>query len=109
MSTAGKTILVTGASRGIGRALTGHRVGTRAAVGPGRQAVHAADRRRGQDGTVRTLLQDQPALAEGLPLISTQNASATGTDLDGYFSEGHGVSTFARQDEAIYHCEYHSQ
>ena len=50
------------------------------------------------------LLRDQPAIRENLPLITHQNARSTGTDLYGYFSEGHGVSTFARQGEAIYHC-----
>src|SRR5260370_21212914 len=50
------------------------------------------------------LLKDQPAVRENLPLITTQNASATGTDLDGYFSEGHGVSTFAREGGTVYHC-----
>ena len=28
----------------------------------------------------------------------------TGTDLDGYFCEGHGVSTFAREGGTVYHC-----
>ena len=50
------------------------------------------------------LLHDQPPVRASLPLITTQNASATGTSLDGYFSEGHGVSTFAREDGAVYHC-----
>jgi predicted dithiol-disulfide oxidoreductase (DUF899 family) len=50
------------------------------------------------------LLNEQPAVRESLPLISTQNASATGTNLDGYFSEGHGVSTFAREGGTVYHC-----
>jgi len=50
------------------------------------------------------LLRDQPAVRENLPLAVTQNASATGTDLDGYFSEGHGVSTFARESGTVYHC-----
>jgi predicted dithiol-disulfide oxidoreductase (DUF899 family) len=49
-------------------------------------------------------LRDQPAAGENLPLVSTQNASATGTDVDGYFSEGHGVSTFAREGGTVYHC-----
>jgi predicted dithiol-disulfide oxidoreductase (DUF899 family) len=49
-------------------------------------------------------LNEQPAVRESLPLVSTQNASATGTDLEGYFSEGHGVSTFAREGDAVYHC-----
>jgi predicted dithiol-disulfide oxidoreductase (DUF899 family) len=48
-------------------------------------------------------LQEQPALSEGLPRVSTQNAIATGTDLDGYFSEGHGISTFARVGDNEYH------
>jgi predicted dithiol-disulfide oxidoreductase (DUF899 family) len=50
------------------------------------------------------LLRDQPAVRENLPLITTQNASSTGTDLDGYFSEGHGISTFARDSDTVYHC-----
>jgi predicted dithiol-disulfide oxidoreductase (DUF899 family) len=50
------------------------------------------------------LLQDQPAVRERLPLVTTQNAAATGTDLEGYFSEGHGVSTFAREGDTVYHC-----
>jgi predicted dithiol-disulfide oxidoreductase (DUF899 family) len=51
-----------------------------------------------------TLLNEQPAVREGLPLVTSQNASATGTNLDGYFSEGHGVSTFALEGNTIYHC-----
>ncbi len=50
------------------------------------------------------LLDEQPGIRENLPLVSTQNATATGTDLEGYFSEGHGVSTFARDGDAVYHC-----
>ena len=50
------------------------------------------------------LLNEQPTVRENLPLVSTQNASATGTTLDGYFSEGHGVSTFAREGDTVYHC-----
>ena len=50
------------------------------------------------------LLHDQPAVRESLPLVTAQNAAATGTDLEGYFSEGHGLSTFAREDGAVYHC-----
>jgi predicted dithiol-disulfide oxidoreductase (DUF899 family) len=41
---------------------------------------------------------------ENLPLVTAQNARATGTDLEGYFSEGHGVSTFAREGGNVYHC-----
>ncbi len=50
------------------------------------------------------LLNEQPAVREKLPLVTGQNASATGTNLDGYFSEGHGVSTFALEGDAVYHC-----
>jgi predicted dithiol-disulfide oxidoreductase (DUF899 family) len=50
------------------------------------------------------LLDAQPAVRERLPLVSTRNARATGTDLDGYFAEGHGVSTFAREGDTVYHC-----
>jgi predicted dithiol-disulfide oxidoreductase (DUF899 family) len=50
------------------------------------------------------LLNEQPAVREKLPLVTGQNASATGTDLDGYFSEGHGVSTFALEGNTVYHC-----
>ena len=50
------------------------------------------------------LLNDQPAVRENLPLIAVRNASASGTDLDGYFSQGHGVSTFAREGDTVYHC-----
>ena len=50
------------------------------------------------------LLNDQPAVRENLPLIAVRNASASGTDLDGYFSQGHGVSTFVRDGDTAYHC-----
>ena len=51
-----------------------------------------------------TLLNEQPAVREELPLVASQNASATGTNLDGYFSEGHGLSTFALEGNTVYHC-----
>jgi predicted dithiol-disulfide oxidoreductase (DUF899 family) len=53
---------------------------------------------------VLKLLNEQPAVRENLPLVATQNASASGTSLEGYFSEGHGISTFAREGSTIYHC-----
>jgi predicted dithiol-disulfide oxidoreductase (DUF899 family) len=53
---------------------------------------------------VLKLLNDQPAVRENLPLIAIQNASTTGTNVDGYLSEGHGVSTFAREGDTVYHC-----
>jgi hypothetical protein len=49
------------------------------------------------------LLRDQPAVRDNLPLVTTQNASSTGTDVDGYFSEGHGARTFARES-TVHHC-----
>ena len=49
-------------------------------------------------------LNEQPALRENLPLVAIENASSSGTDLDGYFSEGHGISTFARESGTFYHC-----
>ena len=49
------------------------------------------------------LLSDQ-RFRDSLPPGVSQNAAATGTDVVGYFSEGHGVSTFARDDQRIYHC-----
>ena len=50
------------------------------------------------------LLHEQPAVRESLPQIAIRNASASGTDLEGYFSQGHGLSTFAREGETVYHC-----
>ena len=50
------------------------------------------------------LLKEQPAVREDLPRIAIQNASSSGTDLEGYFSEGHGISTFAREGGAVYHA-----
>ena len=49
------------------------------------------------------LLSDQQ-FRDSLPPAVTQNAAATGTDVAGYFTEGHGVSTFARDGDSIYHC-----
>jgi predicted dithiol-disulfide oxidoreductase (DUF899 family) len=64
----------------------------------------AAPRLEANELALLKLLRDQPAVRENLPLVTTQNASATGTSLDGYFSEGHGVSTFARESGTVYHC-----
>jgi predicted dithiol-disulfide oxidoreductase (DUF899 family) len=50
------------------------------------------------------LLNEQPAVRENLPRIAIQFASSSGTNLEGYFSEGHGLSTFAREGDALYHC-----
>ena len=51
-------------------------------------------------------LNEQPAIRDTLPQVSFQNARSSGTDLDGYFSEGHGVSTFAREGDTVYHCYF---
>src|SRR5881396_1537190 len=51
----------------------------------------------------RPLLSD-PGVRDNLPPVAKYNASATGTDAVGYFSEGHGVSTFAREGDTVYHC-----
>jgi len=50
------------------------------------------------------VLKEQPSIREALPLVTSQNAIATGTDIDGYFSEGHGLSTFASDGETVHHC-----
>jgi predicted dithiol-disulfide oxidoreductase (DUF899 family) len=49
-------------------------------------------------------LLNDPSVREGLPPIVTENAAATGTDVVGYFREGHGVSAFARDSDSVYHC-----
>jgi predicted dithiol-disulfide oxidoreductase (DUF899 family) len=51
----------------------------------------------------RPLLHDQ-RVRDGLPPVAKYNARATGTDAVGYFAEGHGVSSFAREGERVYHC-----
>jgi predicted dithiol-disulfide oxidoreductase (DUF899 family) len=73
-------------------------------AGEGMTHDPAAPRPEASELALLKLLNEQPAVRENLPLVSAQNASATGTDLDGYFSEGHGVSTFARESGIIYHC-----
>ena len=50
------------------------------------------------------MLNEQPAIRDSLPLIASRNAISTGTSPEGYFSEGHGFSTFAREGDQIYHC-----
>jgi predicted dithiol-disulfide oxidoreductase (DUF899 family) len=64
----------------------------------------AAPRPEANELALLKLLHDQPAVRDNLPLVTAQNAAATGTDLEGYFSEGHGVSTFAREGGTVYHC-----
>jgi predicted dithiol-disulfide oxidoreductase (DUF899 family) len=57
----------------------------------------------GNELALLKLLNEQPAVGQSLPLIAANNARATGTSLAGYFSEGHGVSTFAREGGTVYH------
>jgi len=53
---------------------------------------------------VLKMLHEQPNIGGQMPLIVGQNARATGTNVEGYFYEGHGVSTFAREGDTVYHC-----
>jgi predicted dithiol-disulfide oxidoreductase (DUF899 family) len=75
-------------------------------VSAGEPMAHdpAGPRPEASELAILKLMNEQPAVRERLPLVSTRNANATGTSLDDYFSEGHGVSTFAREDGTIYHC-----
>jgi predicted dithiol-disulfide oxidoreductase (DUF899 family) len=73
-------------------------------AGEGTRHDSAAPLLEANELTLLNLLKDQSAVRENLPLVTAQNASATGTDLDGYFSEGHGLSTFAREGGTVYHC-----
>jgi predicted dithiol-disulfide oxidoreductase (DUF899 family) len=50
------------------------------------------------------LLKEQPGMREQLPPAAIQNATSSGTSIDRYVSEGHGVSTFAREGDTVYHC-----
>jgi len=53
---------------------------------------------------VRRLLDDQPSVRDSLPSVALQNARATGTSPEGYFTEGHGFTTFALEEDTVYHC-----
>lgn len=44
-----------------------------------------------------------PEAESALPPIATHNASATGTDLVSYISEGFGFSAFVRENGTVYH------
>src|SRR6266567_4754065 len=73
-------------------------------AGEGMTHDPAAPRLEANELALLKLLRDQPAVRENLPQAATQNASSTGTDVDGYLSEGHGVSTFARESGTVYRC-----
>jgi predicted dithiol-disulfide oxidoreductase (DUF899 family) len=49
-------------------------------------------------------LMSDPGVREGMPPMVAENAAATGNDVAGYFREGHGFSTFARDGDSVYHC-----
>jgi predicted dithiol-disulfide oxidoreductase (DUF899 family) len=38
------------------------------------------------------------------PRIAIENATSSGTNVKGYLSQGHGVSTFAREGDTVYRC-----
>jgi predicted dithiol-disulfide oxidoreductase (DUF899 family) len=44
-----------------------------------------------------------PQFRDNLPPVVAQNASTSGTDIPGYFSEGHGFSVFASEGGGVYH------
>jgi predicted dithiol-disulfide oxidoreductase (DUF899 family) len=73
-------------------------------VSDGEGMPHAAPQLEANELGLLKLLNEQPKIRENMPLIAVRNASASGTDLEGYFSQGHGVSTFAREGETVYHC-----
>ncbi len=50
------------------------------------------------------VLSEQPGLRANPPLVPSENARTSGTTLDGYLSEGHGISTFAYEGGSVYHC-----
>jgi predicted dithiol-disulfide oxidoreductase (DUF899 family) len=73
-------------------------------AGEGMAHDPAAPRPEANELGLLRLLNEQPAFRENLPQIAIRNASSSGTNIDGYFSEGHGVSTFARESGTVYHC-----
>src|SRR2546425_180917 len=44
-----------------------------------------------------------PSYEAGIPPVVDHLASASGTDIVGYLSEGPGFSTFVRDDDAVFH------
>jgi predicted dithiol-disulfide oxidoreductase (DUF899 family) len=66
-------------------------------------AAHEDPLREANEVAAFPLVSD-PGVRESLPPMVTENAAATGNDVAGYFREGHGVSTFARDGDGVYHC-----
>jgi predicted dithiol-disulfide oxidoreductase (DUF899 family) len=73
-------------------------------VSAGEEAPHAVALLLGANEVAALPRLSDPLVRDNLPPITSQNASATGTDVPGYFSEGHGVSAFARECASVYHC-----
>ena len=73
-------------------------------VSAAESATHAAaPLLEANEVAARPLLHDQ-RVRDSLPPVAKYNAGATGTDAVGYFAEGHGVSSFAREGDRVYHC-----
>jgi len=73
-------------------------------VSAGEEVPHAVAPLLGANEVAALPLLSDPQVRDNLPPIASQNADATGTDVAGYFSEGHGVSAFAREGASVYHC-----
>jgi len=73
-------------------------------VSAGEEAPHAVAPLLGANEVAALPSLSDPQVRDNLPPIANQNADATGTDVAGYFSEGHGVSAFAREGASVYHC-----
>jgi len=72
-------------------------------VSAGEDVPHAAAPLLGANEVAALPALSDPRVRENLPPIAAQNASATGTDIAGYFSEGHGVTAFVREGDSVYH------
>jgi predicted dithiol-disulfide oxidoreductase (DUF899 family) len=68
------------------------------------ETPHDAGSAFGANEVAAVPLLSDPRFRDSLPPITAQNASATGTDVLGYLSEGHGVSVFAHEGNSVYHC-----
>jgi predicted dithiol-disulfide oxidoreductase (DUF899 family) len=68
------------------------------------EAAHAALPQLEANEVAAFPLVKDPGVRESLPPGVNENAAATGNDVVGYFREGHGVSTFAREGDSVYHC-----
>jgi predicted dithiol-disulfide oxidoreductase (DUF899 family) len=73
-------------------------------VSAGEEKPHAVAPLLGANEVAAIPWLSDPEVRNNLPSIATQNADATGTDIPGYFSEGHGFSAFAREGSDVYHC-----